>query len=155
MGHETPIFVVFRRPQKEGVQLSSLEVTRGGFNYAPVSIYIYIYIMCDVEFKLGLKIAFFVSKLGPSFLICHFFSKIVFFLQGECDFQTNRKKNKTKITILLSQDLDQVCHFPSSKYRSSQNNYPNDCLRIFFGSGSVTDYQITSPDFFSVRLVTL
>ena len=44
MGHETPIFVVFRRPQKEGVQLSSLEATRGGFNYAPVSIYIYIYI---------------------------------------------------------------------------------------------------------------
>ena len=41
-GHETPIFIVLSRPQKSGVQLSSLEVTKMGFNYAPVSIYIYI-----------------------------------------------------------------------------------------------------------------
>ena len=33
-------------------------------------------------------------------------------------------------------------------YRSSQNNYHNNCLRIFFGSGSVTDYQINSPEIF-------
>ena len=33
---------MFSRPQKSGVQLSSLEVTEKGFNYAPVSIYIYI-----------------------------------------------------------------------------------------------------------------
>ena len=44
-GPETPIFVVFSRPQKGRVQLSSLEATKIGFNYAPVSAYIYIY-MC-------------------------------------------------------------------------------------------------------------
>ena len=42
-GHKTPIFIVFGRPPKSGVQLSSLEMTEMGFNYAPVSIYIYIY----------------------------------------------------------------------------------------------------------------
>ena len=31
-GPETPIFVVFSRPQKGGVQLSSLEVTNMGFD---------------------------------------------------------------------------------------------------------------------------
>ena len=46
-GPETPIFIVFSRPQKGGVQVSSLEVTKMGFNYAPVSIYIYIYMPDD------------------------------------------------------------------------------------------------------------
>ena len=48
-GPETPIFIVFSMPQKSGVQLSSLEVTKMGFNYAPVSIYIYIYL--DIKKK--------------------------------------------------------------------------------------------------------
>ena len=39
-------------------------------------------------------------------------------------------------------------HFWFSPYRSSPNDYQNNCLRIFFGSGSVTDYQINSPDIF-------
>ena len=43
-GHETPIFIVFGRPTRIGVQLSSFEMTEKGFNYAPVSIYIYIYV---------------------------------------------------------------------------------------------------------------
>ena len=34
------------------------------------------------------------------------------------------------------------------RYRSSQNNDQNNCLRIFFGSVSVTDYQINSPEIF-------
>ena len=37
-GPETPVFVVFSRPQKDRVQLSSFEATKIGFNYAPVSI---------------------------------------------------------------------------------------------------------------------
>ena len=51
-----------------------------------ITLYIYVYIcMYAVESKLGPKIAFFESKLGPFFL-CFFvfcFSKIFFFLQGE------------------------------------------------------------------------
>ena len=34
---------MFSRPQQDRVQLSSLQATKIGFNYAPVSIYIYIY----------------------------------------------------------------------------------------------------------------
>ena len=50
-GHETPNFIVFGRPPKSGVQLSSLEMTEMGFNYAPVSIYIYIHTHCQAMWE--------------------------------------------------------------------------------------------------------
>ena len=54
-GHETPIFIVFGRPPKSGVQLSSLEMTEMGFNYAPVSIYIYLYNFEVSSYTLSLR----------------------------------------------------------------------------------------------------
>ena len=38
-GARNPVFVVFSRPQKDRVQLSSFEATKIGFNYAHVSTY--------------------------------------------------------------------------------------------------------------------
>ena len=43
-GPETPVFVVFSRPPEDRVQLSSFEPPKIGFNYGPVSAYIYIFI---------------------------------------------------------------------------------------------------------------
>ena len=42
-GREIPVFVVFSRPPEDRVQLSSFEPPKIGFNYAPVSIYIYMF----------------------------------------------------------------------------------------------------------------
>ena len=60
-GPETPIFIVFSRPQKSGVQLSSLEVTKMGFNYAPVSMHIYIY----THIHIYIYIHIYIKALGP------------------------------------------------------------------------------------------
>ena len=74
VGPETPVFVVFSRPQKGRVQLNSLEATKIGFNYAPVSIYIYIY-MPERHWVVHILAVLKVNRLSTVLSKSHFYSR--------------------------------------------------------------------------------